>query len=445
MNPLSSPLLTDKYQLTMVQSYLEHGMEDTAVFELFVRKLPAGRNFLVAAGLEQLLDFLENLQFSLDELAWLTPQFSPATIAYLHDFRFSGDVYAMQEGTIFFPDEPILRIIAPLPEAQLVESRVMNLLHFETLIASKAARSVLVAPDKLLVDFGMRRAHGAEAGLLAARAAYLAGFAGSSTMMAGMLYGVPTFGTMAHSYVQAHGDEAGAFEHFARSYPGNAILLIDTYDTEAAASKIVALAAEFRAQGIEIKGVRLDSGDLAEHARKVRRILDEGGLRNTTIFASGNLDEYRLHELLSGRAPIDGFGVGTALDTSSDAPALDCAYKLQEYAGSPRRKRSEGKATWPGAKQVYRRYAADGSMASDVVALADDDPQEGQPLLREVMRAGQRSADAVQLDELRRQTLAGYAKLPKALMGLGQAPPYPVAISGRLLELAKRLDATRQQ
>lgn len=445
MNPLSSPLLTDKYQLTMLQSYLEHGMEDTAVFEFFVRKLPAERNFLVAAGLEQVLDFLENLQFSLDELAWLTPQFSPATIAYLHGFRFSGEVHAMQEGTIFFPDEPILRIIAPLPEAQLVESRVINLLHFETLIASKAARGVLVAPDKLLVDFGLRRAHGAEAGLLAARATYLAGFAGSSTMLAGMLYGVPTFGTMAHSYVQAHGDETDAFEHFARSHPGNAILLIDTYDTEAAASKVAALAAKLSAQGIDIKGVRLDSGDLGDHARKVRRILDQGGLKHTTIFASGNLDEYRLHELLSAGAPIDGFGVGTALDTSSDAPALDCAYKLQEYAHTPRRKRSEGKATWPGAKQVYRRYAADGSMVGDVVALADDDPQEGEPLLREVMRAGRRNAAPAPLDELRRQTLAGYAKLPQALTSLKKASPFPVTISSRLRELAQHLNGTVQR
>ncbi len=439
MNPLTSPLLTDQYQLTMLQSYLEHGMDQTAVFEFFVRKLPPGRNFLVAAGLEQVLDFLENMQFSLEELAWLTPRFSRATLAYLHELRFTGDVHAMPEGTVFFPDQPILRITAPLPEAQLVESRIINLLHFETLIASKAARSVLVAPDKLLVDFGLRRAHGAEAGLLAARASYLAGFAGSSTMLAGMLYGVPTFGTMAHSYVQAHGDEAAAFEHFARSHPGNAILLIDTYDTEAAAIKVVALARKLQSEGIAIKGVRLDSGDLAEHARKVRRILDGGGLRQATIFASGNLDEYRLEKLISAGAPIDGFGVGTALDTSSDAPALDCAYKLQEYAGRPCRKRSEGKATWPGRKQVYRRYGADGRMAGDVVALAENDGQGGEPLLQAVMQAGQRVA-SVPLDELRQQTLAGYAKLPPAAMRLDAAPPYPVTISSRLLELANRVD-----
>jgi len=347
MNPQSSPLLTDLYQLLMLQSYLEHGMEETAVFELFVRKLPPGRNFMVAAGLEQVLDFLENLKFSPEELTWLASRFPPAFVAYLERFRFSGDVHAMAEGTIFFPNQPILRITATLPQAQLVESRVMNLLHFETLIASKAARSVLVAPDKLLVDFGMRRAHGAEAALLAARASYLAGFSGSATVLAGTLYDIPLFGTMAHSYIQAHADETTAFEHFARSHPDNVILLIDTYDTEAAAAKVVTLARKLQADGISIKGVRLDSGDLAAHARQVRQILDAGGLQQATIFASGNLDEYRLHALLSSAAPIDGFGVGTALDISSDAPALDCATNCRSMpanrAANARRARPPGR------------------------------------------------------------------------------------------------------
>jgi len=343
MNPLSSPLLADLYQFTMLQSYLEQGMEETAVFELFVRKLPPGRNFLVAAGLEQVIEFLENLRFSPEELDWLATRFPPHVIRYLAHFRFDGDVHAMPEGTIFFPNEPIVRITAPMPQAQLVESRIINLLHFETLIASKAARSVLTVPDKLLVDFGMRRAHGAEAGLLAARASYLAGFSGTATVLAGTLYGIPLFGTMAHSYIQAHQDESAAFEHFSRCHPDNTVLLIDTYDTEAAARKVVSLAPKLAASKISIRGVRLDSGDLAEHAHNVRRILDAGGLRDTTIFASGNLDEYKLHALLSAQAPIDGFGIGTALDISIDTSALDCAYKLQEYAGKPRRKHSEGK------------------------------------------------------------------------------------------------------
>jgi nicotinate phosphoribosyltransferase len=440
MNFLNSPLLTDLYQLTMLQSYLENDMKETAVFEFFVRKLPEKRNFLVAAGLAQVLDFLENLHFTQEELDWLARRFPPHMISWLRQLRFSGDVYAMQEGTLFFPDQPILRVVAPLPQAQLVESRIINLLHFETLIASKAARSLLVAPDKLLVDFGLRRAHAGEAGLLAARASYLAGYAGSATVLAGKLYDVPVFGTMAHSYIQAHGDEIVAFEHFARSHPGNVILLIDTYDTEAAAGKVVKLARRLERDGITVKGVRIDSGDLAAHAHKVRQILDEGGQQKVTIFASGNLDEYKLQNLLADAAPIDGFGVGTALDTSSDAPSLDCAYKLEEYAGEPRRKRSEGKATWPGRKQVYRRYDAGGRMAGDTVALENKDLQEGEPLLRQVMRNGRRIVADVPLDEMREKTLANYARLPQALRGLDAAPAYPVAISPALQELASRLD-----
>jgi nicotinate phosphoribosyltransferase len=439
-DPRVSPLLTDLYQLTMLQSYVEHGMEDTAVFEFFVRRLPAGRNFLVAAGLEQVLDFLENLRFSPLELEWLSRRFPPAIISYLEKIRFTGDVDAMPEGTFFFPNEPILRVVAPLPVAQLVESRVINLLNFETLIASKAARSVLAAPGKLLVDFGLRRAHGAEAGLLAARASFMAGFAGTATVLAGMLYDIPVFGTMAHSFIQAHEDEAVAFEHFARSHPANVILLIDTYDTEAAAAKVAALARKLRAEGIAVKGIRIDSGDLGFHARLVRRILDDGGAPEVTVFASGNLDEYRLQTLVNSGAPIDGFGVGTALDTSSDAPSLDCAYKLQEYAGRPRRKRSEGKSTWPGRKQVYRSCDNLGQMTGDVLALAESDAQEGTTLLRPVMRTGQRVEPATPLSTLRGRLLDGYSHLPKRLRALESAHPYTVQVSDKLQALARSVD-----
>jgi nicotinate phosphoribosyltransferase len=446
MNPCSSALLTDHYQLMMVQSYLEQGMEETAVFELFVRKLPPCRNFMLAAGLEQVLDFLEDLSFSSEELAWLAARFRPYLVDYLEQFRFTGDVHAMPEGTLFFQDEPILRITAPLPQAQLVESRVMNLLHFETMIASKAARCVLAAPDKLLVDFGMRRAHGAEAALLAARASYLAGFSGTATVMAGAMYGIPLFGTSAHSYIQAHADEATALEHFARAYPDNAILLIDTYDTEAAAAKVVSLAHKLSAEGIRIKGVRLDSGDLAMHAWRVRRILDQGGLENVGVYASGNLDEYHLQALVSPArlraAPIDGFGVGTALDVSSDAPSLDCAYKLQEYAGRARRKRSEGKATWPGRKQVYRNYdVSNNFMAGDIVALEGEDPHGREPLIVPVMRSGKRINRSVMLDEMRKRTLASYARLPQSLAAIDTSSVYPVEISTTLRSLAQQLDA----
>jgi nicotinate phosphoribosyltransferase len=441
MNPSTSALLTDLYELTMAQAYLEQEMDECGVFELFVRKLPPHRNFLIAAELEQVLEFLSDLRFAPEELAWLdqTGLLTPSLLRYLETLRFSGDVDAMAEGAIVFPHEPILRIVAPLPLAQLVESRIMNLLHFQTMVASKAARSMLVAEGKPLIDFGLRRAHGAEAGLLAARASYLSGFAGTATVLAGMAYGIPLYGTMAHSFVQAHKDETQAFRHFAQSQPDNVVLLIDTYDTEAAARKVVSLAPALKATGIAVKGVRLDSGDLADHARKVRSILDQGGLPHAQILASGNLDEYHVHDLIESRAPIDSFAVGTAMTTSSDAPSLDCAYKLQEYAGRPCRKRSEGKATWPGRKQVYRYYAGDGRFDHDVITTLDD-RQDGEPLLHPVMKDGRRLAPSPSLGDLRRHTAAQLARLPESLRTLGAAPIHSVQISSALQTLARTID-----
>jgi nicotinate phosphoribosyltransferase len=348
----------------------------------------------------------------------------------------------MPEGTVFFPDEPILRVIAPLPEAQLVETRIINLLHFQTLIASKAARMVLAAPGKTLVDFGLRRAHGAEAGLLAARACYLAGFAGSATTLAEPAFGVPIFGTMAHSFIQAHDDEVEAFVHFARSRPEHATLLIDTYDTERGARRVVALAPRLAAQGLEVRGVRLDSGDLADHARRVRRILDDGGLHKVAIFASGGLDETILQRYAADRVPIDGYGIGTSLTTSQDAPALDCAYKIQEYDGKPKRKRSEGKATWPGRKQVYRRHD-DGAMAGDVLTLESDEAS-GELLIRPVMRRGERLASPP-LEEVRRTAAAQLERLPAHLKRLATEPAYPVEVSEPLRTLARELDRVESE
>ncbi|HRD64877.1 MAG TPA: nicotinate phosphoribosyltransferase [Candidatus Competibacter sp.] len=441
MTIANSVLLTDLYQLTMLQTYHAERMQETAVFEMFVRRLPPERGFLLAAGLEQALDYLETLHFSADELDWLANcgRFSSQFVNSLAEFRFTGTVHALPEGTVFFADEPILRIIAPLPQAQLVESRLLNLIHYQTLIASKAARCVLAAPGKLLVDFGMRRAHGAEAGLLAARAAYLAGFGGTATVLAGMRFGIPLFGTMAHSLVQAHDREEDAFEHFAAAQPDNVVLLLDTYDTEAAARKLAALATHLQARGIAIKGVRIDSGDLGENARRVRRILDEGGLRQITLFASGDLDEYRLQELLARGAPIDGFGIGTRLDISTDAPTVELVYKLQEYADKPRRKRSEGKATWPGRKQVYRRTEADGAFAADCLGL-EAYPQPGEPLLQPVMVEGRRLAPPEPLDVIRNRVRAQLAALPPALRSNRTAPPYTVIVAPELRELADRLD-----
>jgi nicotinate phosphoribosyltransferase len=442
MNLLASPLTTDLYQLTMLHAYFARGMRDTAVFELYVRKLPPGRNFLLAAGLEQALDFLEHLRFEPEALDWVerSGKFPPGFAAHLARLRFTGDVHALPEGTAFFANEPILRVTAPLPEAQLVESRLINLLHYETLVASKAARGVMAAPGKLLVDFGLRRAHGAEAGLLAARAAYLAGFAGTATTIAAPRFGIPVFGTMAHSFVQAHDDETVALEHFARAWPDGTILLIDTYDTEAAARNVVALAGRLRESGVRVKGVRLDSGDLATLARHVRRILDEGGLADATVFASGNLDEHRVRELLASGAPIDGFGIGSSLVTSADAPFLDAVYKLQEYAGKPRRKRSSGKATWPGRKQVFRHYDAAGHFGHDVISL-EDDAQEGEPLLVPVVRNGRRLHAQESLAAIRARAAQQLEKLPARLRSLEDAAtPYRVEIAPALRRLADQVD-----
>jgi nicotinate phosphoribosyltransferase len=441
-----SILLTDLYQLAMLEAYFDRGMNDTAVFEFFVRKLPEQRNFLVGAGLEQVLDYLEAARFYAEDLDWLDKccRFDRHFVDSLAGWRFTGDVDAIPEGTPFFPDEPILRVVAPLREAQLVETRIINLLQFQSMVASKAARCVFAAQGRRLVDFGLRRAHGAEAGLLSARASYLAGFTGSATVLANVRWGIPLFGTMAHSYVQAHASEAAAFENFARVHSGGTTLLIDTYDTVAAARGVVGLAHRLAGEGIFINGVRLDSGDLAGHAFRVRRILDDGQLPQVTILASGNLDELQIRDLVAAGAPIDGFGVGTRMNTSADAPYLDCAYKLQEYGGRARRKRSEGKATWPGRKQVWRERADDGKMIGDTLTLHDD-TAAGEPLLKRVMAGGERVEASPSLASVRDYAMQQFADLPPALRQLDPAAAdavYPVTISSSLRALAQAVDQT---
>jgi nicotinate phosphoribosyltransferase len=441
MEPLQGALLTDLYQLTMVQAYLESSHIDTAVFEFFVRKLPPQRGFLMAAGLDQVLDFLENLRFSTDELDWLekSGRFNARLIDYLANFRFSGEVRAMPEGTLFFRNEPILRLTAPLPEAQLIETRLINILHYQTLIASKAARMVLLAPDKLLVDFGLRRAHGADAGLMASRASYIAGFAGTATLLAEKGFGIPTYGTMAHSFIQSFDDETAAFEAFARVRPQNLTLLIDTYDTEAAAQKVVVLAPRLKESGIAVRAVRIDSGDLAQLAYSVRRILDAGGLKDTLIFVSGGIDEEMIAGFARQHAPIDGIGIGTSLVTSFDAPALDCAYKLQEYAGLPRRKRSTGKATLPGRKQVWRRYDRNGCLMADILST-EEDALEGEKLIHPVMEGGRRIGPQPSLHDIRAHARHELERLPAELKEISPLVLYPVQVSVSLEQLAAVAD-----
>jgi nicotinate phosphoribosyltransferase len=432
-----SALVTDLYQLTMLDAYRQLGLGGEAVFELYARRLPDARGFLLVAGLEQALEYLESLAVNADELAWLAGlgRFEPGFLDWLGRLRFTGEVWAAPEGTVLFADEPWLRIVAPLPEAQFVESRLINLLHLETLIASKAARCVLAAGGRALIDFGMRRAHGAEAACLAARAAAIAGFAGTATVAAGRRVGLALYGTMAHSFVQAHDTESAAFAGFARCHPDRTTLLIDTYDTLAAAREVVALV---RA-GAHVGAVRIDSGDLLEGSRAVRAILDAGGCNTVQILASGNLDELEIERLCAAGAPIDAFGVGTRLVTSADAPYRDCAYKLEEYAGRPRRKRSWGKATWPGRKQVYRSFGADGRIAADVVALEHERPP-GAPLLECVMRGGRRLAAPEPITALAARAARSLATLPEASRALAAPAPLVASISAGVRELAAAVD-----
>jgi nicotinate phosphoribosyltransferase len=442
LTPSKPPaILTDLYQLAMLKAYHDRNMNQTAVFEFYIRNLPAQRNFLMAAGVEQVLEYLESLQFTPQERDWLKTSggYSEDFVDSLADFRFTGDVDALPEGTIFFGNEPVLRITAPLPQAQLIESRIINILQMQTMAASKAARMVLTAPGKILLDFGLRRAHGAEAGLFVARASYLAGFTGTATVPAEPFYGIPVFGTMAHSYIQAHGDETAAFRDFAHSWPDNTIFLLDTYDTVHAAHKVVALARDLKKEGISVHGIRLDSGDLTQLSKQVRSILDEGGLQDTKIFASGNLDEYALEQLIAKQAPIDGFGIGTRLAVSEDAPTLECVYKMQEYDGQPRRKRSEGKATWPGKKQVFRTFDAQGKMQEDHLAM-EDESLPGEPLLKPCMRQGKRLSPPAPLEQWRTHAARQLDQLPEALRSLESAPPYPVHVSQKIRDLADHLD-----
>lgn len=381
-------LFTDLYELTMLQAYDAEGMDRQAVFELFFRELPECRRFAVAAGIDDVLSWLEGARFTDADLAYLSGLglFSEGFVERLGGWRFTGEVHAMAEGTIVWPDEPVVQVVAPIGEAQLVETLVLNQVHFQSVAASKAARIVEAAGGRPVVDFGSRRSHGVDAAMKVARAAYLVGAAGTSNVLAGRRDGVPVYGTMAHSYIQAHDAEADAFERFAALNPGTT-LLVDTYDTLAGVEKVVELARR-TGDRFDVRAVRLDSGDLARLAGSARRRLDEAGLHDVKVFASGGLDEYAIAALLEEGAPIDGFGVGTRLAVCEDAPALDYAYKLVAYDGRARLKRSEGKGILPGRKQVFREVRG-GRLVGDTIARHGE-RGEGEPLLRPVMREGRR-------------------------------------------------------
>jgi len=444
MKSVREALLTDLYQLTMAQAYFELGMRDNAVFELFVRRLPETRRFLLAAGLEQALEYIDGLRFTAEDIGFLATlgRFRADFLDYLRSVRFTGAVHAMPEGSPFFAEEPIVRVSAPILEAQLLESRLINIVHFQTMIASKAARCVIAARGKQLIDFGMRRAHEADAAVFAARAAYLAGFNATATVEAGRRFGIPLSGTLAHSFIEAHDSEEQAFRSFVLSSPEPTTLLVDTYDSTRALQRIIALAGELAQSGSEhgIRAIRIDSGDLAAQARAARIALDAHGCGGIRIVLSGSLDEQLIERLTRSEVPVDAFGVGTALDVSADAPALDMAYKLQEYAGKPRRKRSPGKATWPGVKQVFRERAASGEYLCDRVAGVDEQPG-GEPLLIEVMRNGRRSVPSPALRAVREHCGTEMRALPPPLRELSPAlTPYPVSISDTLRAMARGLD-----
>jgi nicotinate phosphoribosyltransferase len=423
-------LFTDLYELTMAAAFFREGMLAPATFSLFARRLPSARGFLVAAGLEDVLEYLGALRFSGEALARLAElgRFESEFLDYLGGLRFTGEVRAVPEGTVLFADEPFLEVTAPIIEAQVVETALLNITHVQTVLASKAARVVLAARGRAVAEFGLRRSHGIDAGLKAARCAWLAGCASTSNVLAGSTYGIPLAGTMAHSYVTAFPDELESFRAYARAFPGDAILLLDTYDTLEGARKATVVAGELAARGHRLAGVRLDSGDLLALSREVRQVLDEAGFPDVQILASGGLDEHDVERLLAAGAPIDAFGVGTRLNVSADAPSLDLVYKLVAYDGRDVLKLSEGKETWVGAKAVYR------VPGGDLLALADEPPPAGagESLLRPVMRAGELLGSHPPLAELRARCAEQLAALPAGLRRLDPPDHHPVRASDAL-------------
>jgi nicotinate phosphoribosyltransferase len=425
-------LFTDLYELTMAAACFRADLKATATFSLFVRRLPPERGFLLAAGLEDVLQYLLALRFTPGALEWLASlgRFDEPFLDYLGGLRFTGQVRAMPEGTAVFAEEPLLEITAPLIEAQLVETAVINLVHLPTLIASKAVRSVLAAQGRPLAEFGLRRSHGTDAGMKAARAAWIAGFDSTSNVLAGKLDGIPLSGTMAHSYVSAFGDELESFRTYARAHPDACVLLLDTYDTVAAAHKAVQVAGELAGRGHRLAGVRLDSGDLDGLSREVRRVLDQGGAEYVPIVASGGLDEHDVTRLVAAGAPIDAFGLGTRIDTSADAPSLDMVYKLVRVDGRDVLKLSAGKESWVGPKAVHRFVGADGRFAGDRLAAADEPiPPGAMTLLSPVMERGELLRPHPALRDIRARAAAEVAALPEEVRRSSGPGEYPVEIS----------------
>jgi nicotinate phosphoribosyltransferase len=437
VRPEELSLLTDLYELTMAQSYFQKGMFSPATFSLFVRKYPPNRAYFVSAGLEDVLHYLEDFRITQDSIDYLrsTGIFSRDFLDFLATLRFTGEVWAIPEGRLFFCDEPVLEVTAPIIEAQVVETFIINQINLQSLIATKAARCVWAARGRRVVDFSLRRTQGIDAGMKVARASYIAGCQATSNVLAGKAYGIPVAGTMAHSYVSSFEHEVDAFRAFAESFPERSIFLIDTYDTIAGAQKAVAVAKEMEARGHRLLGVRLDSGDLVHLSREVRRILDEAGLEYVQIVASGGLDEYEVEELLAAGAPIDSFGIGTKMGVSGDAPWLDMAYKLVRYEDRPVLKLSTGKVSLPDQKQVFRLLDQDGMFLRDVVGLRDERLEGAEPLLEKVMEKGRLLGPLPGLERARARFQEDFRRLPERFKALLDPPTYEVTLSPRLKAL----------
>jgi nicotinate phosphoribosyltransferase len=433
------PLFTDLYELTMAAAYFDHGIDSTATFSLFIRDSKE-RNFFVAAGLEDVLNELESLHFSADDIQYLkeTGLFPDDFISYLKKLHFSGDIYAMAEGTFFFPNEPVLEVTAPVIEAQILETFLLNTIGFQTMIATKAARCIHAAAGRPLIDFSLRRTQGQDAGLKVARSTHITGFTATSNVLAGKIYGIPISGTMAHSFISVFDSEEDAFTAYADTFPGNCVFLIDTYDTLEGARHAVNVAKEMKKRGTSLKGIRLDSGDMADLSQKVRKIFDDAGLADVKIFASSGFDEFKIFDIIAEGGKIDAFGVGTKVGVSADAPYLDVVYKLVRFKDRDIRKLSPGKITLSGEKQVFRKTDKDGHFLEDIIGMRDERIEGGGHLLKKVMDNGKSLLPPVSLQDIQGCFKNNFSSLDEKYKSIRDSDPYPVKLSRRLAALQNK-------